>query len=49
MFIWQLSKAEQLKYYKAIKETLIKSGSFSYENLKECMSEKVKDLKGLLV
>lgn len=48
MFIWQLNKAEQLKYYKAIKQALINFGCFSYDRLKECMSEKVKDLDGLL-
>ncbi len=48
MFIWQLSKAEQYKYYKAIKSALINFGCFSYDRLRECMSEKIKDLQGLL-
>lgn len=48
MFIWQLSKAEQYQYYKAIKSALINFGCFSYDRLKECMNEKIKDLQGLL-
>ena len=47
MFICELPKREQLMYYKAIKKALVELGCFSYANIKECMTEKVKDLDGL--
>lgn len=48
IFICQLPKIEQLNYYKRIKKALIEEDSYSFENLKEAMSSKVKDLQGLI-
>jgi len=44
MFLSQLPIRERLNYYKKIKNYLISENAFSYENLVECMSEKIVDL-----
>ena len=41
VFIWQLPKREQLKYYKGIKSYLLKENEYSYEKLVEAMSDKI--------
>ena len=41
IYIWELPKTEQLKYYKAIKNYLVSENEYSYENLVECMSDKI--------
>lgn len=48
MFICELPKRERLYWYRSIKTSLINSGVFNYESLKECMSEKIKDIHGCL-
>lgn len=43
-FIWQLSKREQLGYYKRIKDYLVNEDVYSYENLCNAMNTKIVDL-----
>ena len=44
LFVAQLPKEKRLAVYKASKKYLTDFGVFSYEYIKEVMSEKVKDL-----
>lgn len=48
IFICQLPKSEQLKYYKRIKAFLISEGCFILENLENALNSKIKDLQGLI-
>ena len=44
MFICQLPKRERLQWYRMIKKALIYYGTYTTENIIECLSEKIKDL-----
>lgn len=44
MFICQLPKRERLHWYRIIKRALITCGTYTMENIIECLSEKIKDL-----
>ena len=44
LFVCQLPKRKQLAVYKAIKQYMADFGVFSFEYIKESMSEKVRDL-----
>lgn len=44
LFVAQLPKAKKYAVYKATKKYLADFGVFSYEYIKEAMSEKVRDL-----
>ena len=48
MFVCQLGKREQLRWYKAIKAKLVAEGAYSYENLRHAMENKIVDLEGLV-
>lgn len=48
MFICQLPRKTRYEFYKAIKQKLIAEGCYTYGNLIEAMSAKVKDIADLL-
>ena len=41
VYIWELPKTERLKYYKAIKNYLVRENEYSYAKLVEAMSDKI--------
>ena len=48
IFICELPKAEQLKYFKRIKAALIAEGVYTSENVKQAMQNKIKDIEAIL-
>ncbi len=47
-FICQLPKKEQLEIYRKIKRILIAEDAYSYENIKEAMSNKLSDILDMI-
>lgn len=47
-YICQLAKEEKLRWYKAIKNALVREGAFSYENIRNAMESKIADIEGLV-